>query len=185
MKLIEMTLLSLFIGCMSMIGQTTTFPGQQWQQYADVTEAGFAKAPLDSLQNLLQSSKTAALLVVHDGKVLFEYGDIDRRLPQTSIRKSYLNALFGKYDIDVNKTLAALNIDDSTPLTNQEKQAKVIDLLAARSGIYLPAAYSPESMEQRLPERGSHAPGTFWFYNNWDFNVLSTIFQKETGKDFF
>jgi CubicO group peptidase (beta-lactamase class C family) len=23
--------------------------------------------------------------------------------------------------------------------------------------------------------------GTFWFYNNWDFNVLGTIFEKKTG----
>jgi CubicO group peptidase (beta-lactamase class C family) len=36
-------------------------------------------------------------------------------------------------------------------------------------------------MKRNRPARGSHAPGTFWYYNNWDFNVLGTIFEKETG----
>jgi CubicO group peptidase (beta-lactamase class C family) len=33
--------------------------------------------------------------------------------------------------------------------------------------------------------RGSHAPDTFWYYNNWDFNVLGTIFEQETGTGIF
>jgi len=31
--------------------------------------------------------------------------------------------------------------------------------------------------------RGSHGPGTFWLYNNWDFNALGTIYEQETGED--
>jgi CubicO group peptidase (beta-lactamase class C family) len=31
------------------------------------------------------------------------------------------------------------------------------------------------------PERGSHPPDTFFYYNNWDFNALGTIFEQETG----
>lgn len=31
-------------------------------------------------------------------------------------------------------------------------------------------------------KRYSHAPGTFWCYNNWDFNALGTIFEQLTGK---
>lgn len=174
------------LSCWTMMnGQKSSFPANHWQKYANIREAGFSKEPLDSLQHLLQSSNTAALLVIHDGKILLEYGATTRRFPQTSIRKSYLSALFGKYKIDLNQTLDQLGINDLTPLTAAEKQARIIDLLAARSGIYLPSAYSPESMEKRLPARGSHAPGTFWFYNNWDFNVLNTIFQKETNQDFF
>ena len=33
--------------------------------------------------------------------------------------------------------------------------------------------------------RGSHGPGTFWLYNNWDFNALGTIYEQETGEDLF
>ena len=32
--------------------------------------------------------------------------------------------------------------------------------------------------EAARPARGSHAPGTFWYYNNWDFNALGTIFEQ-------
>jgi hypothetical protein len=35
------------------------------------------------------------------------------------------------------------------------------------------------------PKRHSHQPGTFWYYNNWDFNALGTIFQQETKTDIF
>jgi CubicO group peptidase (beta-lactamase class C family) len=51
--------------------------------------------------------------------------------------------------------------------------------------VYLPAAYETRSNAERRPERGSHAPGTFFYYNNWDFNVLSTIVEKESGEPFF
>ena len=35
------------------------------------------------------------------------------------------------------------------------------------------------------PVRGSHLPGTFFYYNNWDFNALGTIFEQQTGKGVF
>ena len=38
-----------------------------------------------------------------------------------------------------------------------------------------------DKMKARRPARGSHAPGTFWYYNNWDFNALGTIFEQRTG----
>jgi CubicO group peptidase (beta-lactamase class C family) len=38
-------------------------------------------------------------------------------------------------------------------------------------------------MKADRPQRGSHAPGTHWYYNNWDFNALGTIFDQETGED--
>jgi CubicO group peptidase (beta-lactamase class C family) len=36
-------------------------------------------------------------------------------------------------------------------------------------------------MIEARPDRGSHPPDTFYYYNNWDFNVLGTIFEQETG----
>jgi len=32
------------------------------------------------------------------------------------------------------------------------------------------------------PERDSRKPGEYWVYNNWDFNVLGTIFEKASGR---
>lgn len=40
-------------------------------------------------------------------------------------------------------------------------------------------------MKRKRPERGSHSPGSFWFYNNWDFNALGTIYRQQTGEDIF
>lgn len=36
-------------------------------------------------------------------------------------------------------------------------------------------------MIDRKPARGSFGPGEEFYYNNWDFNVLGTIFETETG----
>ncbi len=88
--------------------------------------------------------------------------------------------------IDLDKNLEELRIDDIPPrLTSEEKQATVRDLLMSRSGVYHAAAAEAQVMIRTRPERGSHAPGTFFYYNNWDFNVLGTIFEKQTDKKIF
>jgi CubicO group peptidase (beta-lactamase class C family) len=35
------------------------------------------------------------------------------------------------------------------------------------------------------PRRGSQAPGTYFQYQNWDFNAAGAAFEKLTGKDIF
>jgi CubicO group peptidase (beta-lactamase class C family) len=107
-----------------------------------------------------------------------------------SVRKSFLSALFGiavaEGRLRLSDTLSQLDIDDEPlQLTDAEKQATVRDLLMSRSGIYHPAAYETADIRQNRPARGSHAPGSFWFYNNWDFNALGTIYRKMTGEDIF
>jgi CubicO group peptidase (beta-lactamase class C family) len=73
-------------------------------------------------------------------------------------------------------------IDETNdPLTKEERQAKIVDLLRARSGVYHPVDFETASMKSLRPPRGSHAPGTYWYYNNWDFNTLGAIFEKKTG----
>ncbi|MCG8603895.1 beta-lactamase family protein, partial [bacterium] len=106
-----------------------------------------------------------------------------------SVRKSFLSAVYGTHvddgSIDLDKSLADLSIDDKDVLTDAEKHARVRDLLKARSGVYHPAAYETAGMKRRRPKRGSHKPDSFWYYNNWDFNVLCTILERETGTDIF
>lgn len=35
------------------------------------------------------------------------------------------------------------------------------------------------------PARGSHPPGTHWFYNNWDFNIAGVVYERATGEDLY
>jgi len=164
-------------------------PQETWEQYKTPEEAGWSSEKLEQAKELYDSLDAAAFMVVHDGKVLISWGDVKRRFMCHSVRKSLLSALYGTHvddrSIDLNKTLAELNIDDKSPLTETEKQATIRDLLKARSGVYHPAAYETQSMKARRPKRGSHPRDTFWYYNNWDFNTLGTIFEQETGANIF
>ena len=160
-----------------------------WQS-ADPASAGWSVEELKAAQNYAAALKPTAVMVVQDGKVIASWGDVSRKVNVASVRKSLLSALYGiaisERRIDLGNALADLGIDDKPPaLTATEKQATVRDLLMARSGIYHPAAYETGDMRRNRPERGSHAPSTFWFYNNWDFNALGTIYRRQTGEDIF
>ena len=158
---------------------------QSWMSYTEVSDAGFDAESVPSIRELYDQSGLSGLMIISEGHILMEYGNNTRRFMAHSIRKSFLSALFGIYIdrgiIDPGLSLEELGIDDKGRLTETEKKATIIDLLSARSGVYLPSAYSPQSMEDNLPSRGSHMPGDHWYYNNWDFNTLCTIFEKITG----
>ncbi|MGE5343672.1 MAG: serine hydrolase [Candidatus Omnitrophota bacterium] len=160
-------------------------PGKNWQQYKTPEDAGFSSQKLAEIKKLYDNSGVAAVLIVYDGKVVASWGDVTRRYFCHSMRKSFMSALYGihaaKGTIDLNKTLEELNIDDKTPLTKDEKQAIVKDLLKSRSGVYLETAAETQQMKDTRPARGSHPHNTFWYYNNWDFNVLGTILKQATG----
>jgi CubicO group peptidase (beta-lactamase class C family) len=165
-----------------------TFPGTSWTHIAPLKEAGWSQEKLAAARAYADADSihTSAVMIVQGGKVVDQWGDFDKKIDSYSIRKSLLSALYGIYSaegvIDVNQTLEQLGIDDSpNPLTKEEKQARIVDLLRARSGVYHPVDFETESMQKSRPARGSHTPGTFWYYNNWDFNVLGTIFEKKTG----
>lgn len=165
------------------------FPGETWQRYTSPEEAGWSSEKLHEAIEHGGQLGGDALFVVYNGAVLAEWGQTSRRMNVHSVRKSLLSALYGiaaaEGKIDISASLGALGIDEITPLSEIEKSATVANLLETRSGIYLPAAYETRSMKRGRPERGSHAPGSFWYYNNWDFNALGTIYNQQTGSDLF
>jgi len=125
--------------------------------------------------------------VIADGAVVAAWGDVGRRFMCHSVRKSFLSALYGIYwdqgKIELNQTLTDLGIDDDPdPLLETEKQARILDLLKARSGVFHPAAYAGRTDSR---PRGSEGPGRFFAYNNWDFNSSAAILMQETGEDVF
>ncbi len=168
---------------------TTHFPAETWMQYETPEEAGWSSEKLSSVEKFSHRAGSAAVMIIYNGAILAQWGQINRRLMCHSVRKSLLSALYGiAVDdglVDLDETIGSIGIDDAPPLTTMEKSAKVSDLLKARSGVYHSAAYETRAMKSRRPERGSHKPGTHWYYNNWDFNTLATIYNNKTSNDMF
>lgn len=166
-----------------------TYPDSSWKLVDNPEKYGFSKSKLKEVSTEFREMNSAAIMVLYKGHLIFHEGSVDKKYQSHSTRKSFLSALFGNYIVDGtikrDATMADLGINDVDGLSDLEKTASVRDLLRARSGIYHPALYETASMLASKPARYSHAPGTFWYYNNWDFNALGTIFMKETGKDFY
>lgn len=175
-----------FVAALLIAGQVSA---QSWQE-ANPSDAGWSVEKLETAKRYSTSLKPTAIMIVQDGKVIASWGDVSHKVNVASVRKSLLSALYGiavsERRIDLSSSLADLDIDDKVPsLTATEKTATVRDLLMARSGVYHPAAYETGDIKRKRPARGSHAPGSFWFYNNWDFNALGTIYRQQTGEDIF
>jgi CubicO group peptidase (beta-lactamase class C family) len=166
------------------------YPGETWERAEKPEDLGYSTERLPRAKKFAEGLNTAAVVIVVDGVILDQWGEITTKYIVHSIRKSFLSALFGNYvrngTIDLDATLEDLGIDDKEPsLTELEKTAAVRDLLKARSGIYHDAAAESPGMKALKPKRHSHKPGTFWYYNNWDFNTLGTIFEELTKKDIY
>jgi hypothetical protein len=160
------------------------FPGREWKRKGK--SEGWSESKLVAAEQYAGSLHDESMMIVQCGRVVDEWGDTSKKLTTFSVRKSLISALYGIYSaegkIDVNETLEQAGVDDfPSPLTKEERQAKIVDLLRARSGVYHAAGFETDFQRKMRPARGSHAPGSFWFYNNWDFNALGTIFEKKTG----
>ena len=159
-----------------------TYPGETWES-ANPQELGWSVQKLEDARQYFHTVPAGSVVVVDRGRVVAEWGDSARRVKTSSVRKSFLSALYGIYipeaHLDIGKTLAQLGIDDDPPLTPAERQATLRMVLQARSGVYRPFVGGTPAMRAEMPAPGSHPPGTFWYYNNWDFNVLATIFEQQ------
>jgi CubicO group peptidase (beta-lactamase class C family) len=166
------------------------YPGERWQKVEIPEKMGWSSEKLTEARAYSKKIGSAAVMIVDDGVVVDAWGDITRRFQCHSMRKSLMSALIGVHvdegNIDLSKTMEDLGMDRVEPtLTAEEKQAAVGDLIKARSGIYIPALGEDALMRSMRPKRHSHPPGTFWYYNNWDFNALGTIFEQQTGTGIF
>src|SRR5712692_6075961 len=163
-----------------------TFPSAEWERVKPET-IGYSTPKLEALRAWLKTQNTTAMLVSSGGRIFFEYGDLKRVSKIASVRKSVLAMLYGKYfaegKIDLNKTVEQLGVNDVQPFLPIEKHATLYHLLTARSGIYHSTANT--ELTDLSPRRGSQAPGTYFQYQNWDFNAAGTAFEKLTGKDIF
>jgi len=167
----------------------TVFPGAVWEYATRPEDAGFSSEKLAQAREYADEIKSAAVIIVSGGRIVYEWGEVERKFKTHSMRKSFMSALYGRYVregvIDLDMTMAKLGIDDVPPLSEEEKRATVRDCLKARSGVYHTAMAETAGMRKRKPARHSEKAGTHWYYNNWDFNVIGAIFEKQTGKKIY
>ncbi len=136
------------------------------------------------IQDTAQNAQ--AVVVIQNEQIILESGNTEKLINCHSARKSIMSLLIGiakeKGLLRLDESLADLGIDESkTPLTKQEKSATIKDLLMAKSGVYIPAEAETDFAKANRPKREQYKPGEFFFYNNFDFNVLGTILEKKSG----
>jgi len=164
------------------------YPGAEWRRVASPEQAGYSSEALAALHEYVDSINTSAVMAVVGGYVLFEHGPVDSLSYLASVRKSILSMMYGNYvedgTIDLQLTLEDLGMDDVGGLLPIEKRARVYDLITARSGIYHPASNPGDNLAD-APPRGSQEPGTYFLYNNWDFNAAGAVFEQLTGRNIY
>lgn len=161
-----------------------TYPGANWTE-VDPTAAGWSDDGLQRWLDAAQRAHWAAGMIVHRGQVVARFGDLERTYDTRSIRKSIMGAIVGQLiaedRLSLTATLDELGIDENQPLTATERTATLQQLLQSRSGVYRPAAFMTPADREGMPAPGSHAPGTHYWYNNWDFNAVGTIVRNVAG----
>ncbi len=191
-KINKILTIALFINlCFSIYGLKSQlcFPDSTWIKHDSIEIIGYNSQKIDEIiRYVIDSMNTTGLVVVVDGKILLDYGDIEEISYIASCRKSILSMIYGKYvnngTINLNKTLDELGVDDINGLLPIERQATIRDLISARSGVYHSAANEGSDLRY-APARGSVKPGEYFLYNNWDFNAAGGIFENLTGQDIY
>ena len=179
------TFLGIYLSVLISLAQST-----HHFSYAEPEAKGYSTEKLKLLADHLEASGSSSMLIMVDGDIIFEWGETDKKHLIHSMRKAMLNSLYGiaiqRGQIDTSMTLRSLGIQDIEPkLSDLELEARVADLLRSRSGIYHNAAAVNNGMLVDRPERGTHEPGEYYYYNNWDFNALGAILEQQTGKKIY
>jgi CubicO group peptidase (beta-lactamase class C family) len=190
LHLIQRGPLGYLLAAWLLLGATTALAGASPNQYpkeawskVDPGLLAWSPQKLAAARKFVETLPPSSVVVIDHGREVAEWGDAAKKVKISSMRKSLLSALYGIYTplnhFDLDASLGSLGIDDDPPLTAGEKQATVRMLLESRSGVYHGYVAGTPGMREGWPRRGSHSPGSYWFYNNWDFNALGSIFEKE------
>ena len=170
-------------------GSDLNYPDTSWQSINNLTKEGWNADSLAKLKKfIIDSTNATGIVVIQSGRILFDYGDTKETSYLASCRKSILSMLYGPFvkngKINLSTTIEQLHLDDIGGLLPIEKKASIKDLLTARSGVYHPASNEGDASAM-APKRGSVKPGSFWLYNNWDFNIAGYILEQQTGKTIY
>ncbi|MEM8888545.1 MAG: DUF2306 domain-containing protein [Bacteroidota bacterium] len=184
--------LSAMISCMSpqtWFYKKSAFKGSGFAYVKSLDGSTFSQEKLEEMDEYLKKeAETTSMLVLENGKVVYEYGDASEISYLASCRKSVLAMLYGKHvangTIDLEESLKELGIDEDDGLLESEKEATVDHIITARSGVFhLPANGGYDT--RNVKKRGSVKAGEYFLYNNWDFNVAGQILEQKTGKSVY
>ena len=150
----------------------------------DPAAFGWDEDALDKAYDYADDIRIASVMVVDGGRLVSAWGCTKTRWYIASARKSLMNAVIGRHvaagRLSLQTTLEDLDIDDpSNPLSPAQRALPLEQFVTSSSGICRPSAAGSNCIAD--PGR---RPGVF-VYNNWDFNVLSSVVQKASGEDFF
>ncbi len=157
---------------------------------AESMKLGWKPKGLDAVFDYAATLSTDSFIIVTGGQYVGSFGDLSKSYNVHSIRKIFLSAVVGQHmgngadQVPLDATLLELGIDDSPiSLSDIQRSATVNHLLKSTSGINHPAAAEGglTAEKNRRLGNGEIQPGTIWAYNNWDYNALTTIFEKRTG----
>lgn len=187
-KLLLLTLLAPCCNVAQAQENTPVYPDQQWN-VAEPEDHGFDKLKLDRVRRyVIDSLHTTGMMIIVGGDVIFKYGNIEQVSYIASCRKSVLAMMLGKYvengTINLNTTMEELGIDDIGGLLPIERKATIDHLVTSRSGVYHDASNAGDDANSR-PKRGSKKPGSYYLYNNWDFNAAGAVFEQLTGRNIY
>lgn len=169
--------------------QAQTVPGKTWEKNAFLDFSGWNTEGLAALQQyVIDSTLITGMVIVHDGKVIFEYGNVEENSYIASCRKSVLAMLYGPFvdegTIDLDTKLKDLDFIEKERLLPSELEVSIRDIISSRSGTFLPASNRGDMLSQ-APERGSQAAGEMWLYSNWDFNMAGHLFELQTKSNIY
>ena len=172
------------------LAATQQYPGKTWTKVKSPEALGWSAEALKLARQYSESIGSTAVMLIVQGEILEEWGATTQKWDVASMMKNFMNALYGiavrDGKIDIQSTLAEVHIDDTEPsLTPVEQQARIADLLQARSGVYHASSADTPAMQKGKPPRGSHPPGTFWYYHNWDFCALGGIYEQAAHASLF
>lgn len=161
-----------------------------WVETGDenCSTSSWSQVGLKEAQRIAEDAGATAFILLTDGKTVASWGDLTTPTSLHSAVKAILSTLVamnlgeGPKQIPLHATLEELEIDDVPPLSDEQRQIRVIDLLRSVSGVTRDAASEVPNMrrEKRRRLEDGAPPGTTWAYNNWDYNVLITILQMRT-----
>lgn len=164
-------------------------PGKTWAHNDLLDFSGWNSEGLEALQEyVIDSTLITGMVIVHEGKVILEYGNVEENSYIASCRKSILAMLYGPFvengTIDLDKKLKDLDFIEKDRLLPSELEVSIRDIISSRSGTFLPASNRGDMLDQ-APARGSQAPGEMWLYSNWDFNMAGHLFELITKSSIY